>query len=168
MNKLFLLFTLAFILTACNEKKQKEESDSNLTDSTEVMEVDLEITEPEIEEIPALNKCYTLKDGNTDAELNLVLEDGVVTGNLTYTGDVSRTGSLTGDFSGDTLVMSYKFSENGQTKVEEMILLEDKDKFTLQLGSTEMVENDGFKTIKDKSSVTFEDPVFKKYDCLQE
>jgi len=64
--------------------------------------------------------------------------------------------------------MSYKFSENGQTKVEEMILLEDKDKFTLQLGSTEMVENDGFKTIKDKSSVTFEGPVFKKYDCLQE
>ncbi|GGE27094.1 hypothetical protein [Psychroflexus planctonicus] len=165
MNKIFYLFAIAFVLTAC--KNEKEQDKTKAIDE-QPNDVELEITEPELEDIPSLKKCYTYKDENTDAQLNLILEDDIVTGNLIYNGENSKSGSLTGEFSGDTLYLSYKYRQGDVTSVKEIVFLEDKKNFTLQQGSAKLVEKNEFKTIQDRSKIKFDGWVYKKLDCEQE
>lgn len=168
MNKFLFLFAFAVVLTACENEKKQDKDASTSNEMNKTSEVDLELTEPEIDEIPSLRKCYTLKNGNTNAELNLELEDDLVTGSLVYSGDKTRSGSLTGEFSGDTLILAYKYKENNKTTVKEIVLLENKEDFTLQLGNADLVEKEGIKSIKDKSKIKFNGEIFSKLDCNQE
>lgn len=168
MNKYLYLLATSFLFFACKNEKPKDADDTKAVDSITVTDVEPEITSPEIKEIPSLRKCYTLNEGGTEAELNLVLEDDLVTGELQYYGENPKNGTVTGEFSGDTLILTCKYNKNNTTLVEEVALLENSKNYTLQMGTAEIVEKDGIKTIEDKSEINFDGPIFKKYDCEQE
>lgn len=166
MNKLIFTLSLIFLLTAC--QNEKTENDDQLDKNTTEKKVELDINEPDFEEIPVLRKCYTYKDDNTVAVLNIELENELVTGSLSFSGDVVKEGNVTGEFTKDTLFLTYKYVENEITKAKELALLEDKKEFTLQMASADYDDNNGVKIIKDRSNIKFNDMLFKKLDCDQD
>lgn len=168
MNRLFLLMAVAAVLSfSCEKNKDKNEEVTAIDKESKAEEVDTDINSPDLEEIPVLRKCYKYKEDDLEIEMNLELEDEVVTGQLVYSGSQNQEGSIIGEFEGDTLMVTYKYKENEVPKTKEMLFLRDRENYSLQMANVELNEEENIKTIKNKMNVKFDGILLQKDDCPQ-
>lgn len=163
---LSLIVSSLFILSSCDNEKK---SDSAKEDKS-VEKLDLDINEPELEEVAVLRKCYTGVVRGQDVKMNLELEEKLVTGELIYSenDEVVRSGSIIGEFSKDTLLVTFKYKNiDEEIQAEELIFIEDKKEFKVVQGKAKTERRGSLIKILDPSNVTFDGPVFEKYDCEQ-
>lgn len=168
MKKYIVLTGAIILFSACKNDNPNQDEASTTIKEKKVEEVELDINSPDLNDIPALKKCYVLEGENENAELLLELEDDLVTGSLTYTGINQKSGSVIGEFIEDTLYVTYKYEKNNEKFVEELVFLEDKENFTLQQAEVDLTSDSGIQSIKDKSTLKFNKAIFKKLDCIQE
>ena len=168
MNK-FLLLLFAIILISACENKQTNKSDSDVTNSKKVIDIENDINSPEMEEIPMLRKCYTYSSGDNIGSLSLELTDeNKVTGSLKLMGDENKNGSVIGEFSNDTLFVTYKYTSGNEQAAKELVFLEDDENFTLQMANANYTKNKGVEVIEDYNTIKFDGKLFEKLDCDQE
>ncbi len=162
-----LLFSIA-IIVACEENKANK-SKNQVTNTEDVIEVKKDINSPEIEEIPVLRKCYTYSSEDNSGSLSLELTDeDRVTGSLKLMGEENKSGSVIGEFSNDTLFVTFKYSDGDVQSAEELVFLEDDKNFTLQMGNANYTQKKGINVIEDYGEIEFNGKLFKKLDCQQE
>ncbi|GGE10973.1 hypothetical protein [Psychroflexus salis] len=166
MNKFLISLSLIGLLTSCkNENNKSKEAE---IENKQVKEVTPSIVSPEMEEIPVLKKCYTYRAKDQKAKLNLELEDEMVTGKLSFKGNDNKNGYVIGQFQQDTLYLTYKYVEDNQKMAKELVLLENKDDFTLQMATANYTQVKGIDVIADQSKIKFNGLIFEKFDCKQE
>ncbi len=161
----FLFMVSTLFLISCDENKENKK---------EVLEepekVSLDLNEPDLEEIAILRKCYTGVVRNQNVSMNLEIENELVTGELIYKKDneIVKSGIVTGEFSADTLFVSYKYmNEDNENIVEELVFMRDLKKSTVVQGSAKTEKNKNLIKILDFNNINFDGPVFQKYDCDQ-
>lgn len=169
LNAIRLSFLLCGLIIISSCETEKKSDSINEDDSVE--KLDLDINEPELEEVAVLRKCYTGVVRGQDVKMNLELEEKLVTGELIYSENdkVVRSGSVIGEFSKDTLLVTFKYKNiDEEIQAEELIFIEDKKEFKVVQGSAKTERRGSLIKILDPSNVTFNGPVFEKYDCEQE
>jgi hypothetical protein len=166
-NRVVLPFTLILIsifFVSCDSNEKKK------TTLEETQKVELDINEPDLEEIAILRKCYTGVLRVMNVSMSLEIENELVTGELTYTEneEVVKSGIVTGEFSADTLFVSYKYvNEENENIVEELVFMRDLKKSVVVQGSAKTEKNKNLIKILDFNNINFDGPVFEKYDCDQ-
>lgn len=153
------------ILFACdsrttNDKQKFEEPEK----------VSFDLNEPELEEIAVLRKCYTGNVNNLEVSMNLELEGELVTGELTYKSNenIVKFGNVTGEFSSDTLFVSFKYLNNEEENItEELVFMENPKTYKVIQGSAKTEKRGNLIKILDFNNINFDGPVFEKFDCDQ-
>jgi hypothetical protein len=160
----FALILSSLFFVSCDSTEKKK------APLEEPEKIELDINEPELEEIAILRKCYTGVVRNMNVSMNLEIENELVTGDLTYTAneEVVKSGIVTGEFSADTLFVSYKYvNQENENMVEELVFMRDLEKSTVVQGSAKTEKNKNLIKILDFNNINFDGPVFEKYDCDQ-
>lgn len=160
---MFILGSIFFISCQSNKETKKDIIE-------EPEKVSFDLYEPDLKEIATLRKCYTAIVNDLYANMNLKIEDDLVTGDLIYRNEEKtvKSGILTGEFSKDTLYVSYKYvNQNNEYIVEELIFMHDLKKHVIVQGNGKTVTNKNLIKILDVNDITFKGPVFHKYDCDQ-
>ncbi len=110
------------------------------------------IAQPEFE-------CFEFTTDRDTVTLKISHHGGEVGGDLVYDwferdGNI---GSISGGFSGDTLMADYTFQSEGMTSVREIVFVRKGN--TMIQGNGDMEEKNGIVVFKDKSKLSFDNSI---------
>lgn len=110
--------------------------------------------------------CYSYQAGKDTAFLKINIINGIVSGQLDYQffEKDANHGTVKGKVSGDTLLLDYQFSSEGQKSVREVIMLRSGNNLTEGFG--DVVERQGKTQFADHTHLNFKQGLdFKKTTC---
>ena len=129
------------VFASCNTEKKQES-----TTKTEVKTTQTET-------------CYQHTKDSSTIRLNVIINDNIITGNLTYDyyqKDKSK-GTIKGQLKSDTLFADYTFMSEGVESVREVVFIKIANGWVEGYG--EIDDKDGKVTFKDRSKITFDNNV---------
>lgn len=129
------------VFASCNTEKKQES-----TTKTEVKTTQTET-------------CYQHTKDSSTIRLNVIINDNIITGNLTYDyyqKDKSK-GTIKGQLKCDTLFADYTFMSEGVESVREVVFIKIANGWVEGYG--EIDDKDGKVTFKDRSKITFDNNV---------
>ena len=147
---------LTTILFSCNGKSSSQEK-ANVEE--------YELKEPSSVDA-ASTICYSLKNGKDTVLMKLNIDNGQVSGDLTYHyfEKDRNSGTLKGQMNGDTLFAAYNFMSEGRESTRQIVFLKKGDEMTEGYGN--LNPTTGEPDFTDKSAIKFDDKfVLKKTDC---
>ena len=129
------------IFASCNTEKKQES-----TTKTEVKTTQSEA-------------CYQHTKDSSTIKLNVIVNDNMVTGNLTYDyfqKDKSK-GTIKGELKSDTLFADYTFMSEGIESVREVVFIKTANGWVEGYG--EIDDKDGKVVFKNRDKITFDNNV---------
>lgn len=156
IGKISAVFILITILFSCSGNSSSQEK-------TNVEEYELK--EPSSADAVS-TICYSLKNGKDTVLMKLNIDNGQVSGDLTYQyfEKDRNTGTLKGQMNGDTLFATYTFMSEGRESVRQIVFLKKGDEMTEGYGN--LNPTSGEPDFTDKSTIKFDNKfVLKKTSC---
>ncbi|HEY5370145.1 MAG TPA: hypothetical protein VIJ75_14275 [Hanamia sp.] len=156
IGKISVAFILTTILFSCN---------GNSTSPDKAIVEEHELISPSSADAISTN-CYSLKNGKDTVLMKLNIDNGKVSGNLTYHyfEKDKNTGTLKGQMNGDTLFATYTFMSEGRESVRQIVFLKKGDEVTEGYGIVN--SNTGEPDLTDRSAIKFDNKfVLKEMDC---
>ena len=142
----FIPFVLAaaLLLFSCNKTQEKQ--------------IDVEPLNQPMADKPNF-ECFALMNERDTITLRIAHHGGEVGGDLAYRWrDRDRNiGTISGRFSGDTLIADYTFQSEGMTSVREAVFVRKGN--TLVQGHGEMEEKNSLMVFKDKNKLIFDNSI---------
>ena len=132
------------IFASCNTEKKQES-----TTKTEVKTTQTET-------------CYQHTKDSSTIRLNVIINDNMITGNLTYDyyqKDKSK-GTIKGQLKSDTLFADYTFMSEGVESVREVVFIKTANGWIEGYG--EIDDKDGKVVFKNRNKITFDNNVVLK------
>ena len=132
------------IFASCNTEKNQES-----TTKTEVKTTQTET-------------CYQHTKDSSTIRLNVIINDNMITGNLTYDyyqKDKSK-GTIKGQLKSDTLFADYTFMSEGVESVREVVFIKTANGWVEGYG--EIDDKDGKVVFKNRNKITFDNNVVLK------
>ena len=132
------------IFASCNTEKKQES-----TTKTEVKTTQTET-------------CYQHTKDSSTIRLNVIINDNMITGNLTYDyyqKDKSK-GTIKGQLKSDTLFADYTFMSEGVESVREVVFIRTANGWVEGYG--EIDDKDGKVVFKNRNKITFDNNVVLK------
>lgn len=132
------------IFASCNTEKKQES-----TTKTEVKTTQTET-------------CYQHTKDSSTIRLNVIINDNMITGNLTYDyyqKDKSK-GTIKGQLKSDTLFADYTFMSEGVESVREVVFIKTANGWVEGYG--EIDDKDGKVVFKNRNKITFDNNVVLK------
>ena len=132
------------VFASCNTEKKQES-----TTKTEVKTTQTET-------------CYQHTKDSSTIRLNVIINDNMITGNLTYDyyqKDKSK-GTIKGQLKSDTLFADYTFMSEGVESVREVVFIKTANGWVEGYG--EIDDKDGKVVFKNRNKITFDNNVVLK------
>ena len=132
------------VFASCNTEKKQES-----TTKTEVKTTQTET-------------CYKHTKDSSTIRLNVIINDNMITGNLTYDyyqKDKSK-GTIKGQLKSDTLFADYTFMSEGVESVREVVFIKTANGWIEGYG--EIDDKDGKVVFKNRNKITFDNNVVLK------
>lgn len=156
-NILILSAITAIAFASCNNNSTKVETTEIPVDSTAAAAPVLD----------TVSTCYTFKNDKMFVALHTDVVGTKVTGQLAYNyaEKDDNSGTISGEYKGDTLFAEYKFISEGTESIREVAFV--KSANTLTEGFGEVVENGGKVIFKDKATLKYEGTPLSETPCAQ-
>lgn len=158
MKHIIVLSSLAAVIFAsCNNNSTKVETSEIPVDSTAVAPV-----------LDTVSACYTFQNDKMLVTLHTDAVGAKVTGHLSYNyaEKDDNSGTISGEYKGDTLFAEYKFVSEGVESIREVAFV--KNGTTLTEGFGEVTEQGGKVTFKDKAALKYEGTGLSETPCPQQ
>ena len=138
------IIAATLLLVSCNKSQEKE---------IEVEPLKLPTAEK------AAFECFELKNEGDTITLKISHHAGEVGGDLVYKWRERdrNVGTISGRFSGDTLIADYTFESEGMTSIREAVFVRKGN--TLVQGHGEMEEKNDIMIFKNKSNLIFDNSI---------
>lgn len=155
MKNIFVIVATIFITTGCTNNEQASGSEKDTTTSVTV-------AAPPVAQL----ECFVYQTSKDTVSLNLTGNSNAVKGNLLYSyfEKDRNSGTLAGQFRGDTLIADYTFNSEGKSSIRQVAFLRTTDGLIEGYGDVE--EKDGRMQFKNTSTLNFGGQmILKKTNC---
>ena len=132
------------VFASCNTEKKQESTTKTQVKTTQT------------------ETCYQHTKDSSTIRLNVIINDNMITGNLTYDyyqKDKSK-GTIKGQLKSDTLFADYTFMSEGVESVREVVFIKTANGWVEGYG--EIDDKDGKVVFKNRNKITFDNNVVLK------
>lgn len=155
-KSIFLSAIAAIAFASCNNNPKVETSDIPVDSTAAAAPV-----------LDTVSNCYSFKNDKMLVSLHTDAVGTNVTGHLSYNyaEKDDNSGTISGEYKGDTLFAEYKFVSEGVESIREVAFV--KNGNTLTEGFGEVTEQGGKVTFKNKSTLQYAGSPLTETPCPQ-